>query len=166
MQSPSATANGTHWDLAPVARELLAQTVGREGGLATIKLTLHLKKNGCSRNNISRSVFLWVFFGVPDGQLQLEPPAALTCCRWVLACQKDRLLTLGFSFQHVIGRVSIHPFIHFQNRNEAAQPCCQILLASPALRTACSAMAKKFPSVIIPQGLRQWKWKMNLTSTC
>ena len=65
MQSPSATANGTHWDLAPVARELLAQTVGREGGLATIKLTLHLKKNGCSRNNISRSAstgFTSIFF--------------------------------------------------------------------------------------------------------
>jgi hypothetical protein len=136
MPSPSATANGTHWDLAPVARELLAQTVGREGGLATIKLTLHLKKMDVAvttypavHQPVSLLCFcLWVFFGVPDGQLQLEPPAALKWCGWVLACQKDRLLTLGFSFQHVIGRVSIHPFIHFENRNEAAQPCCQFCL--------------------------------------
>lgn len=136
MPSPSATANGTHWDLAPVARELLAQTVGREGGLATIKLTLHLKQMDVAvttypavHQPVSLLCFcLWVFFGVPDGQLQLEPPAALKWCGWVLACQKDRLLTLGFSFQHVIGRVSIHPFIHFENRNEAAQPCCQFCL--------------------------------------
>ena len=137
MPSPSATANGTHWDLAPVARELLAQTVGREGGLATIKLTLHLKKMDVAvttypavHQPVSLLCFcLWVFFGVPDGQLQLEPPAALKWCGWVLACQKDRLFDFGFqlSTRH---RPCIPYIPSFTSKTamKLLSPCCQFCL--------------------------------------